>query len=203
MKKVLLVVVIIVVCAAAVAVAGLAYAQIKTLPGGTVGIGRVKSGPSTDSERGNKSDFGPGMMGGGGRGFGPGMMGGDGRGFSPGMMGRRGENWGYGPMRQYMLEALAEQLGLTPDELQTRLQNGETPYQIAKDKGLTDDQIRDLLTKAQDAALEKAVAAGVITQKQADQMDKHMGQMWQYGPGPKSGPGSCFGGCPGANWDNK
>jgi len=190
MKKVLLVVVIIVVCAAAVAVAGLAYAQIKTLPGGTLGIGRVKSGPSTDSERGNKSDFGPGMMGGG-------------RGLGPGMMGRRGANWGDGPMRQYMLEALAEQLGLTPDELQARLQNGETPYQIAKDKGLTDDQIRDLLTKAQDAALEKAVAAGVITQKQADQMDKHMGQMWQYGPGPKSGPGSCFGGCPGANWDNK
>jgi opacity protein-like surface antigen len=190
MKKVLLIVVIIVVCAAAVAVAGVAYAQIKTLPGGTLGIGRVQVGPSTDTERGNKGGYGPGMMGGGG-------------GFGSGMMGQRGANWEYGSMHQYMLEALAEQLGLTPDELQTKLQNGTTPYQIAKDKGLTDDQIRDLLTKAQDAALEKAVAAGAITQEQADQMDKHMEQMWQYGPGLKSGSGSCFGGCPGTNWDNK
>jgi len=203
MKKVLLIVVIIVVCAAAVAAAGVAYAQIKDLPGSSLGIGSVQSGSSTGSEQDDQGGFSPGMMGGGGRNFGQGMMGGDGRGFGPGMMGQRGANGEYGPMHPYMIEALAEQLGLTPDELQTKLQNGATPYQIAKDKGLADDQIRDLFTKAHDAALEKAVAAGVITQQQADQMDKHMEQMWQYGPGPKLGPGSGFGGRPGANWDNK
>jgi predicted lipid-binding transport protein (Tim44 family) len=120
------------------------------------------------------------MMGSGWRG---GMMGGSG-----GMMGRYFGD-GYGPMHQYMIEALAEALGLTPEELQERINNGETPYQIAEGKGLSEEEVSTLFEEAHDKALDKAVEAGLITQEQADWMDQHHEQMWQNGFGP--GPGGC------------
>lgn len=127
--------------------------------------------------------FGPGMMGG----WGSGMMGRQSRGF--GMMGRGAG--GYGWMHEYMVSALAEQLGMTPEDLQKQIDAGQAPYQIAQAKGLTDVQIQDIMLKAHDAALEKAVAAGALTQEQADWMDQHMEGMWQNGG---AGFGPCHGG---------
>ncbi len=115
--------------------------------------------------------FGPGMMQRQGYGYGRGMMGG-----GRGMMGLNGN---YGAMHTYMLDALSQNLGLTSQELQTRLNNGETVYQIAQSQGKTADQIQTLLQDSQDSALKNAVAAGVLTQAQADWMDQHMEQMWQ------------------------
>jgi hypothetical protein len=99
--------------------------------------------------------------------------------------------YGYGPMRQYMLDALAEALNLTPEQLQTHLNQGETPWQIAQSQGLSADQFRQAMLKAQDEALDEAVKAGVLTQQQADWMDQHMESMWSGGFG-------CFGGVPGS-----
>jgi hypothetical protein len=133
--------------------------------------------------------------------YGPGMMGGwGGRGMR--MMG-----WGsgsYGPMHEFMQAALAKALGLTVEELEARIQAGETPYEIAQAQGLNDDQIRELFTQAHAEALQNAVEAGVITQEQAGWMAQHHEQMQPFG-GP--GSGACHGGGrrggPGGRWNNQ
>lgn len=114
------------------------------------------------------------------------MMGGQYGGY--GMMGAGN----YGPMHQYMVDALAEALKLTPEEVQSRIDAGETPWQIAQSQGLSQDQIQQLMLDAHDKALDQAVQAGLLTQAQADWMDQHMESMW-------SGDGTGFGGCHGAN----
>ncbi len=125
-----------------------------------------------------------GMMRGGGR---PWMQ-------DSGMM--RG-GWGsgqgaYGPMHTYMINALAEKLGLTIDILQAKINAGERPYDIAKAQGLNDEQIKDLMEQAHDEALKAAVVDALLTQEQADAMDQRMEQMWEKGGLPGK-----VGGCPG------
>jgi hypothetical protein len=150
--------------------------------------------------------FGPGgMMQGYGPGgmmqgnvYGPGgMMGGRGNGYGPGgMMGRRGLDVarGEGPMHEYMISAFAEAVDLTAQEVETRLEAGETFKEIALAQGITQDQFPDLVTQVRQAALDAAVADGIITQAQADLMLEHMNNYMGsgFGPGFKSG----FDGCP-------
>jgi uncharacterized protein (DUF433 family) len=116
------------------------------------------------------------------------MMGGFG---GQGMMG--GFNGQYGPMHTYMVDAIAEKLGLTSEDVQSRLAAGETMWQIASSTGLSDDQVRTALEEAHDSALDKAVEAGLLTQEQADWMDQHMEQMWTTNGGMP-----CQGGAAGA-----
>jgi len=133
-----------------------------------------------------------------------GMMRGGGHAWAQGsgmMRGGRGMGQGaYGPMHTYMINALAEKLGLTVDELQAKIDAGERPYDIAKAAGLTDAQIQELMEQAHDEALKAAVEAGLLTQAQADAMDQRMEQMWQNGGGP-----GAAGGCPGmgGRWSNQ
>jgi hypothetical protein len=106
-------------------------------------------------------------------------------GFGGGMM------WGggnYGPMHTYIVEAFAAELKLTVDEVNTRLLNGETMYQIAIAEGIVADQVAALLTKVHTAAFDKAVAAGAITREQADWMLQRMQSRYANGYG--------FGTCP-------
>ena len=118
-------------------------------------------------------------------GFGSGMMSGSGW-FKGGMMGQRQAD-SYGPLHTFMVEAMANALGLTSDELQERLQNGETMWQVAESLDLTLEEFRQVMTQAHAEALQKAVEAGVITQEQANWMSQHMAQRWEIGGGPGSG----------------
>lgn len=121
--------------------------------------------------------------------YGRGMMGGWGsRGIGPGMMGRWGQG-GYGPMHEYMEDAFAEALGISHDDLEAKLDAGETMWSIAQAQGLSDDEIAKLMVDARTKALEKAVADGVLTQEQADWMSQHMQQAQEAG----FGPGACHG----------
>lgn len=191
----------------ALGTAGMIFARVQSPTGITPGLrnGGNEQGWGGDSRPGNRNrdNFGPGMMGKGrNEGTGRGMMG-QGRGFAPGMLGRsRQDNAGpgmlgyaAGPMQQYVINGLAEKLDLTPTDLQTRIANGETPYQIAQSQGLNDVQIRDLFLTAHDAALDQAVKDGVLTKEQAERMDQQMEQMGSNGnPGFGLGFGSCRGG---------
>ena len=150
MKKILIFGAVLGVVLLALGVAGYVYAQSQTPTPANPGYG-----------------YGRGMMGG----YGRGMMGG-----GYGMMGGWGQG-NYGPMHDYMIPALAEKLGLTAEELQARIDGGETPYQVAQAKGLSDEEIRNLFQAAHAEALDAAVAAGAITQEQADWMSQHMQQM--------------------------
>jgi hypothetical protein len=155
-------------------------------------------------EYGNQNQPGRGgMMGPDGNGYGPrGMMGENGRG---GMMGRNEK--GYGPggmmgggmgeyggvMHDSMISAFASAVGLTVEEVNTRLANNETPAQIAIAQGKSEADLPALWSQVRQEALNKAVADGVITQAQADAMLQHMNNY----AGSGFGPG--FGSCP--MWD--
>lgn len=133
-----------------------------------------------------ESGVGPGMMRAWSQGFEKGWM----RGSRQGMMGGAGR--GQGPVHTYFVNALAEALGLTPETVQDRIQAGETPWQIAASTGLNDEQVGAVLADAHSAALDQAVADGVITQDQADWMKQNM--LYRLGDGLGPGGGGCHGG---------
>lgn len=182
MKKILVIGAVIVVTLIALGVAGFAYAQAQNPPTPQPGNGVYQNFP------------GQGMMGFQGR---AGMLGWR-QGFRQGMM-RGYANGLMGGMHDYMIQALAAKLNLSVEDLQSKINSGERPYEIAKAQGLTDAQIQELMEQAHDEALKAAVAAGVLTQAQADAMDQRMEQMWQNGVfgGLMGGRGFGVRGCPG------
>jgi len=125
-------------------------------------------------------------------------------GYGPGMGG--GWNGAYAPLHQYMVNAFAEALGLTPDELQAKLEAGETMWTIAQAQGLSADEFANLMLEARTRAFNQAVADGVITQAQADWMIQRMQQMQAAGFTPGTCPmhyGGEFGPGPGGRWNNR
>lgn len=174
----------------ALGAAGFAYAQAQNppTPQPPAGTGTTQTQPGWGMMggmmRGWNSSGQSGMMN-WRQGLRRGMMGSYARGFAQGS---------FGPMHEYMITALADKLGLTVEDLQAKIQAGETPLEIAAAQGLSADQVKDLVEQAHDEALKAAVAAGVLTQEQADFMDQRMESMWQnrgmYGRMGNSG------GCP-------
>lgn len=99
---------------------------------------------------------------------------------------------GIGPLHTYMVDAMAKVLKMTTAELQTRLNAGETFYQIALSKGFKAEEIPALMQTARAEALKKAVSDGVITQAQAEWMLQRMGGQGGFGRG-MMGSGLCGG----------
>ncbi len=190
MKKILLIGLILAVVLILVGTAGAVYAQVHDL--GTPASVKVSINQQ-QVQPGQPYNYGPGgMM--NGYGYGPGgMMGG-----RRGMMGGRGGNFGegYGFMHDYMISAFAKAVGLTVDEVNTRISQGETLTQIANAQGFTGDKLTQLITDVRKAALDQAVADGVITQAQADAMLQMMNTYMGQGFGPGFGGGNC------PMWDN-
>ncbi len=91
---------------------------------------------------------------------------------------------GDGPLHDYMVTAMAQVLGITSADLEARLASGQTAYQIALDLGISAEKIPALLSGARAQAIEAAVAAGAITQQQAD---------WMKTRGMQMGMGNCTG----------
>lgn len=100
---------------------------------------------------------------------------------TPMMQDRRGSMMGYhdesDPMYDYTIAALAKTLDLSAENLQSRIKQGETPYEIAQAQGLSDEQIRDLFVEIRKEMLQKAVDEGILTQEQLDWMEEHHEQM--------------------------
>lgn len=121
-----------------------------------------------------------------GTGYGQGMM--NGRGSrGAGGMGQGFAGTQAGVLHPDMVAAYAEKLGLTVDELNARLAQGETVAEIAFAQGLTLDQFRTLQVEARAEALDAAVAAGTLTQAQADWMKQRGAGMGGYGRGAGQG----------------
>ena len=98
----------------------------------------------------------------------------------------------YGPLHEAMLTALAEALGLTPEELEAQRAVGESMWQIAADQGLTAEEFTTLMLEARTAALEQAVAEGLMTQEQVDWMLNRWDGTQNWASGVGTGP--CQGG---------
>ncbi len=106
-----------------------------------------------------------------GQGFGRGMTGG-GRGMrgGMGMMANPAAGTQTGFLHDEMIAAFAQKLGMTVEDLNAQLAQGQTVAQIAATKGYTADQFATLMTEARSQALAQAVKNGAITQAQADWM---------------------------------
>lgn len=100
-----------------------------------------------------------------------------------------------GPMvaglREAVLGAAAQSLGMTVDELHTALHDGQTIADLAVAKGTTEQVVQDAALAAAKTTLDQAVAAGTITQVQADQIYTHMQErgLMERGPGGHGGRG--------------
>jgi len=81
-----------------------------------------------------------------------------------------------GVVHEFIVSALSEATGLSVDEINERLSNDETLLQIAKDAGLSNDEIKTLLSDAHKAAWE---SVGVDTSGTFYQnMVERMKNMW-------------------------
>lgn len=150
--------------------------SVLVLAGGAIGIAYAQTpAPPTPSTPGT-GVYGPGMMRGG---YGRGLM-------STAWTGN------FGPLHEYMVNAFATSLGLTPEELQTRLASGETMATIAQSLELSLEDFRNLMIEARTNAINQAVADGVLTQEFANWMLQRMDQMQYQGGG--FGFGHCGGG---------
>ena len=75
---------------------------------------------------------------------------------------------GGGGARVDRLAVAAQALGISADELRTALQGGKSIAQVAQERNVDVQKVIDALVAAETAALDKAVADGVLTQAQAD-----------------------------------
>ena len=106
-----------------------------------------------------------------------------------------GRGFGLG---QVELEAAAKVLGMTADELSTALQSGKTLEQVATDKGVDIQKVKDAIqaahaTEVRDR-IQQALKDGTITQANADWLleglDKgYIGVPGAFGFGGPHGPG--------------
>ena len=112
------------------------------------------------------------------------------RGFGGMMMGNQG-----GWMHDYMLDAFASALGLDPESVQGKIDDGYNLWAIAAEQGLSEDEVQELMESVHESALAAMVADGIIDQERADWMDEHMDWMFSQELTPGSGGG--FGGCRG------
>jgi len=90
-----------------------------------------------------------------------------------------------GLLHEDMAAVYAPALGISVDELNTRLAQGETLSQIAAASGLSAEQFTALMAQARSQSLEQAVQDGSLTQEQADWMSQRGGGMSAAGRGAR------------------
>ncbi len=126
-----------------------------------------------------------------------------------GMMMQRGQNGeGLGIMHDALVALLSEKTGIAVADIEAKLDAGATLYTIATEAGLTLDDVKALQLEARDQALSAAVAAGTITQEQADFMKTRMFGQGRQGKGQGMqgmganclGTGTPMGGMRGGRW---
>jgi len=107
-----------------------------------------------------------------------------------GMMGNYRTDDG-GLMHDAMIALFAEKTGLSVEVLEEKLSEGQTMFDIATEEGLSVEDVTALMVEARDTALADAVAAGTVTQEQADWMKARMNGRFAGG---KTGGMPCYNG---------
>ena len=100
---------------------------------------------------------------------------------------------------------VSELLGMDPAELAAQRQAGKSLADIAASKGVSTDALLSTMLAARKAALDEAIAAGRISQEQADYMYENMGErlserinetdVGPFGGQGRGGRGNCGGTC--------
>lgn len=103
---------------------------------------------------------------------------------------------GAGLLHDYMVEAFADKLNVSVDEINERLASGEHVVDIALEQGLTVEEFRALMLDVRAQAVDQALADGVITQEQADWMKTRGAGVYGARGGMRGGFGGYNAGCP-------
>jgi hypothetical protein len=90
-------------------------------------------------------------------------------------------------------DAVGKLLGLTPEQIYAERQAGKTLAQVAKDKGITDQQLIDAIVAGRTEEIAQAVKDGRMTQAQADWMLAKMKAMAPFQITNPFGPGGMRG----------
>ena len=114
-----------------------------------------------------------------------------------GFMGRRGFGFDRGVFgAQGVLDAAAQKLGMTSQDLLTELRSGKTLADVAKEKNVSTDDLKAAIVKTVGAQIDQAVTDGKLTQAQADNAKAQLNnlsldQMW-FNRGQGNMPGARF-----------
>lgn len=85
-----------------------------------------------------------------------------------------------GGVHDSVWQALAEQLGLKPEDLTAQVQSGKTLVQIAQEKGVSTQDLAATMETSMKAGVAKAVKDGQLTQAKADQILQHMAGQYEW-----------------------
>jgi hypothetical protein len=108
----------------------------------------------------------------------------------------------FGPLNPYVLDATAEILGMSVEDLQAALEDGTTVGELLDETGLTHLEFRQALDDATPGIVRAALADEAITEEQAENIleyglslgpcgpERHgHGGPGGFGPGGPNGPG--------------
>ncbi|MBA4384353.1 MAG: hypothetical protein C0410_06430 [Anaerolinea sp.] len=101
-----------------------------------------------------------------------------------------------GLLHDEMVEVVAEKLGITVEDLNARLANGENLYSVAIAEGLSNEEAKAMLLDARIQAIDLAVVNNDLTQAQADFMKARIKLMSEAGA---AGARGMMGGSRGGN----
>lgn len=108
-------------------------------------------------------------------------------------------------MHEEELNTAAAALGMTAPELTQALDSGRSVEEIAQEKGVSLDSLKESLSTIRQGALDELVAAGTLTREQADLMLQHMNdaEFMTLSAGTMMQSGGCHGTHHGTDDTNK
>lgn len=101
----------------------------------------------------------------------------------------------------YVKSILINRLNMTDKEIMDGINSGKSMYDLAKEKGMTEDQFKAALLEEKNKAIDKAVTDGKITKEQSDsikeaiknKMNNHTGVPGENGHNCEKGNGHMSG----------
>jgi hypothetical protein len=103
--------------------------------------------------------------------------------------GHAGEGW----MHEYMYTEMADALGISPEDYESRIAAGQTLYDIAEDLGIDLDTLGELHLQARSKAMKMAFEAGAISEEQYQYFQERMELNEGFGPSGMMGFGGGHG----------
>jgi ribosomal protein S20 len=83
----------------------------------------------------------------------------------------------------YMTNILKSKLGLSDKEITESLNSGKTPYELAVEKGMTQESFKAALLEEKSKAIDEAAAKGTITKDEAVNLKENLNTNIQNCPG--------------------
>jgi ribosomal protein S20 len=74
----------------------------------------------------------------------------------------------------YITDILKNKLGLSDADVKSALDSGKTPYEIASEKGLNQDELKKALLEERGKSIDDAVSKGTITKEQAEDLKQKL-----------------------------